>query len=159
MNAEDRGMDEITDVLSYPAWSREEAALLGLHVPERNTDFLPPPFPGGVQQQEIGRLILCPSRIAQDAAHVYHVDFESNLMFVSVHGMCHLLGSVSPPLLLLLVPEVLIPWPRRCSPHPSDDMVTPLNRYDHEDPEDEKAMKAREKEIWDGLVLELESHA
>lgn len=73
LNREYRGMDEVTDVLSFPLMERED--LENLKMPD-----LP-----------IGDIVLCREKIIEQAEEFGHSE-ERELVYLSVHSLLHLLG-------------------------------------------------------------------
>ena len=71
LNAAYRGVDSVTDVLSFPASEGEAIAA--------------PP------DGYLGDLAVCLSRAAEQAEEYGH-PFERELWYLAVHGLCHLLG-------------------------------------------------------------------
>ena len=71
LNKKYRGMDSVTDVLSFPLY-REVVA--------NNTDEVP-----------LGDIIICLDRV-KSQAYDYRHSFERELAFLTVHGTLHLLG-------------------------------------------------------------------
>lgn len=67
LNRDYRGVDSVTDVLSFPVY---EGEILG-------------PI--------LGDIVLCPER-ARDQAEEFGHSFERELVYLSVHSMFHLLG-------------------------------------------------------------------
>jgi probable rRNA maturation factor len=77
MNAEFRGRDEVTDVLSFP-----------LHEPEANGfAFVGPPD----EVDRLGDIVICLPR-AQEQAEEYGHSLQRELAYLFVHGLLHLLG-------------------------------------------------------------------
>lgn len=74
LNKRYRGIDEPTDVLSFPLWETAE----GLFSPPSNWPVL-----------ELGDLVICPAEIARNAAR-YGKKYEEELLLVLVHGVLHL---------------------------------------------------------------------
>ncbi|MGC9490143.1 MAG: rRNA maturation RNase YbeY [Thermovirgaceae bacterium] len=74
LNKRYRGIDEPTDVLSFPLWETAE----GLFSP-----------PSGWPVLELGDLVICPGEIAGNAAR-YGKKYEEELLLVLVHGVLHL---------------------------------------------------------------------
>lgn len=71
LNREFRGIDRVTDVLSFPAWEGERIAA--------------PP------DGYLGDLAICTARAAEQA-ETYGHSLERELAFLAVHGALHLMG-------------------------------------------------------------------
>ncbi|MGI6076554.1 MAG: GTPase Era [Fastidiosipilaceae bacterium] len=86
INAETRGIDEITDVLSFPMLHVYEGALESplspgdVHPGEDGEDVL-----------ELGDLVICPKRVLEQAETFGHSE-RREVVFLTVHGMLHLCG-------------------------------------------------------------------
>lgn len=74
LNKKYRGIDEPTDVLSFPLWETEE----GLFLPPSDWPVL-----------ELGDLVVCPRQIAANADRCGK-KYEEELLLVLVHGILHL---------------------------------------------------------------------
>jgi len=94
LNREQRGIDRVTDVLSFPMAAPGETPADGYW----------------------GDIVLCPARAFEQAAEYGH-SAERELAFLTVHGALHLFG------------------------------------YDHELPEEEAAMAAKQKAILERMGL------
>ncbi len=83
LNAETRGKDAVTDVLSYPN-------LDGIfQKPVRKADF---PFDADEDGNLfLGSIVICRERAAQQAEEYGH-SLRRELYYLAVHGLCHLLG-------------------------------------------------------------------
>lgn len=73
LNRQYRGVDSATDVLSFPMLEGED-------VPAPEVDAVP-----------IGDIVISLERARQQAEEYGH-SFEREVAFLTVHGMCHLLG-------------------------------------------------------------------
>jgi probable rRNA maturation factor len=71
LNAEHRGLDEVTDVLSFPLDARD-------------------PLPPGLERQ-LGDVVVCPRQAARQAAEA-GVEPLAELRTLALHGLLHLLG-------------------------------------------------------------------
>ena len=86
INAETRGIDEITDVLSFPMLHVYEGALESplspgdVHPGEDGEDVL-----------ELGDLVICPKRVLEQAETFGHSE-RREVVFLTVHGMPYLCG-------------------------------------------------------------------
>ncbi len=86
INAEQRGLDQVTDVLSFPLLHFLEGSL---QEPLGFQDLLDPTAPE--PEVLLGDILICPARAA-DQAEVYGHSLERELAFLAVHGLLHLLG-------------------------------------------------------------------
>lgn len=102
LNQEARGVNETTDVLSFPLhtfnagkspinldaasfYPADETAM-------RGDDFAEAQLEGGEKLAiNLGDIVLCPER-ALDQANTYGHSFERELIFLAVHGFLHLVG-------------------------------------------------------------------
>ena len=83
LNRETRGVDAVTDVLSYPS-------LDGIKGKEINADD----FPADLDENGcvfIGSIAICTAR-AREQAEEYGHSYERELFYLAVHGLWHLLG-------------------------------------------------------------------
>jgi probable rRNA maturation factor len=71
LNAEHRGLDEVTDVLSFPLDGRDE-------------------LPAGLERQ-LGDVVVCPAQARRQAAEAGVAPLDEVRTLV-VHGLLHLLG-------------------------------------------------------------------
>ncbi len=83
LNAQTRGKDAVTDVLSYPSMELERggairAAEHPFDLDEEGRLFL-------------GSVVICRGRAAQQAEEYGH-SLQRELYYLAVHGLCHLLG-------------------------------------------------------------------
>lgn len=85
INREQRGIDELTDVLSFPAHDMREGAL------EKPLDPWETFAPDDQNTLYLGELVISPDRATQQAEALGH-DLERELMFLTIHGVLHLLG-------------------------------------------------------------------
>lgn len=83
LNAETRGKDAVTDVLSYPN-------LDGIFLaPIRKKNF---PFDLDEEGDLVlGSIVICRARAAQQAEEYGH-SLQREVHYLAVHGLCHLLG-------------------------------------------------------------------
>lgn len=83
LNAETRGKDAVTDVLSFPNLDGI------LQKPIRKEDF---PFDTDEDGNLfLGSIVICRERAAQQAEEYRH-SLRRELYYLAVHGLCHLLG-------------------------------------------------------------------
>lgn len=83
LNAETRGKDAVTDVLSFPNLDGI------LQKPIRKEDF---PFDTDEDGNLfLGSIVICRERAAQQAEEYGH-SLRRELYYLAVHGLCHLLG-------------------------------------------------------------------
>ena len=76
MNKEFRGVDRVTDVLSFPLYEREEIKNLS----SDNEEFI-----------DIGDIVICKSKANSQAKEYGHC-FEREFCFLALHGLLHILG-------------------------------------------------------------------
>lgn len=107
LNKEARGIDKVTDVLSFPCFDR-------LNLPVCKDDFQPCDFDG--KRVMLGSIMICRQRAAEQAEEYGH-SYARELGFLACHGFLHILG------------------------------------FDHIEPEDEKEMIAKQKEIMSAVGL------
>lgn len=79
INAEYRGIDKVTDVLSFPQYEGLEPVLDALEYLEEDQTLI------------LGDVVLCPER-ALEQADLYGNTPERELCYLFVHSMLHLLG-------------------------------------------------------------------
>lgn len=83
LNAAERGIDAVTDVLSFPN-------LEGIRgVPLRKEDF-----PFDIDEEGalfLGSVVICRQRAAEQAQEYGH-SLRREVYYLAVHGLCHLLG-------------------------------------------------------------------
>lgn len=86
LNAESREVDAVTDVLSFP--------MLGMY----EGDWVEKASPGDIHENEdgvlvleLGDIVICPERAVEQASEYGHSVLRE-VVFLAVHGMCHLLG-------------------------------------------------------------------
>lgn len=84
LNKENRSVDSVTDVLSFPA----AGVSAGEIVKKRNYPFDIDPESGAVF---LGSIMICTDR-AREQAEEYGHSFERELYYLAVHGMLHLFG-------------------------------------------------------------------
>lgn len=83
LNAQTRGIDKVTDVLSYPALDGIKGkAILGANYPFETDEE------GNIL---LGSIVVCIKR-AQEQAEEYGHSFERELYYLIVHGVMHCLG-------------------------------------------------------------------
>lgn len=83
LNREIRGVDAVTDVLSFPALDLKPAEKI-----------CKAKFPYDTDEQGdlfIGSIAICEKRAAEQAEEYGH-GFERELYYLAAHGVCHLLG-------------------------------------------------------------------
>ena len=83
VNARERGVDRVTDVLSFPAAEgiKGKPVLLAEH-PDCND---------GEGRLYLGDIAICPER-AREQAEEYGHSYERELFYLTVHGVLHCLG-------------------------------------------------------------------
>lgn len=83
LNARERGVDSVTDVLSFPSMDgiKGQAILAEEHGEELDED-------GNVF---LGSIVMCEKR-AREQAQEYGHSFERELWYLAVHGILHCLG-------------------------------------------------------------------
>lgn len=86
LNRETRAIDRVTDVLSFPMLVMTDGELTG---PLEPGDLHPDK--GGGLVLELGDLVICPER-AREQAEAYGHSEQREMVFLAVHGMCHLCG-------------------------------------------------------------------
>lgn len=101
LNRDARGVDAVTDVLSFPCFE-------GLNLPVCQDDFGECDYEG--KRVLLGSIMICRQRATAQAREYGH-SYARELGFLSCHGFLHILG------------------------------------FDHIDPDDEKVMIAKQKEI------------
>lgn len=101
LNREARGVDAVTDVLSFPCFD-------GLNLPVCQGDFNKCDYEG--KRVLLGSIMICRQRATEQAREYGH-SYARELGFLSCHGFLHILG------------------------------------FDHIDPDNEKVMIAKQKEI------------
>ena len=83
LNAQTRGIDKVTDVLSYPALDGIKGkAILGANYPFETDEE------GNIL---LGSIVVCIKR-AEEQAEEYGHSFERELHYLIVHGVMHCLG-------------------------------------------------------------------
>ena len=83
LNREMRGIDAVTDVLSFPSLN----GIFGKKIEKKN-------FPFEVDEQGnlfIGSIAICKKRAEEQAEEYGHSTFRE-MSYLAVHGVCHLLG-------------------------------------------------------------------
>ena len=83
LNAKERGKDAVTDVLSFPN-------LDGIYKKALNEED----FPYDLDEEGrlfLGSVVICKKRAAEQAEEYGH-SLRRELYYLTVHGMCHLLG-------------------------------------------------------------------
>ena len=82
LNASARGVDRVTDVLSFPCFD-------GLRLPVKEEEFSFDDYDG--KRVLLGSIMICRKR-AEEQAREYGHSFERELGFLSCHGFLHILG-------------------------------------------------------------------
>lgn len=82
LNASARGVDKVTDVLSFPCFD-------SLRLPVKEDDFSALDYDG--KRVLLGSIMICRKR-AEEQAHEYGHSFERELGFLACHGFLHILG-------------------------------------------------------------------
>ena len=77
LNADSRGVDAVTDVLSFPL--------------EEFSEGLPPDYRPAFTPLPLGDIVLCPAR-AREQAKDYGHSLRREIAFLTVHSLLHLLG-------------------------------------------------------------------
>lgn len=83
LNREMRGIDAVTDVLSFPSLD----GIFGVKIEKKN-------FPADLDEQGnlfIGSIAICKKR-AEEQAEEYGHGIHREISYLAVHGVCHLLG-------------------------------------------------------------------
>ena len=83
INREMRGIDAVTDVLSFPSLN----GIFGKKIEKKN-------FPADLDEQGnlfIGSIAICRKR-AEEQAEEYGHGIKREMSYLAVHGVCHLLG-------------------------------------------------------------------
>ena len=81
-NRENRGIDKVTDVLSFPYFE-------GLKLPKAEEDFCDSDFYKG--KVALGSIMICRQRAIEQAQEYGH-SIEREMGFLTCHGLLHLLG-------------------------------------------------------------------
>ena len=81
-NRENRGVDKVTDVLSFPYFE-------GLKLPKAEEDFCDSDFHKG--KVALGSIMICRHRAIEQAQEYGH-SIEREMGFLTCHGLLHLLG-------------------------------------------------------------------
>lgn len=82
LNSETRGIDRVTDVLSYPTLDGIRGVVLNCE------DF---PYDCEDGHLMIGSIVICEARAAEQAAEYGH-STEREIKYLLIHGLLHLLG-------------------------------------------------------------------
>ena len=82
LNKEARGIDKVTDVLSFPCFDK-------LQLPVSIDDFEPSDFDG--KRVMLGSIMICRQR-AEEQAKEYGHSYARELGFLACHGFLHILG-------------------------------------------------------------------
>lgn len=77
LNEQYRGIDEPTDVLSFPLWEEEDGSFL---LPSKDWD-----------EVALGDIVICP-RVVIDFARASEKEPEEEIVLIYIHGLLHLLG-------------------------------------------------------------------
>ena len=83
LNRETRGVDSVTDVLSFPSLD----GIFGVEIKKEN-------FPYDIDEDEnkfIGSIVVCTERAKAQAEEFGH-SFKREFNYLAAHGVCHLLG-------------------------------------------------------------------
>lgn len=83
LNRETRGVDAVTDVLSFPSLD----GIFGAKLEKKN-------FPCDIDEQGnlfIGSIAICEERAAEQAEEYGH-SLQREINYLAAHGVCHLLG-------------------------------------------------------------------
>lgn len=83
LNLEARGVDSVTDVLSFPA-------LEGIELPVTKADF-EPSDKDARGRVLLGEIVICPERMREQAEEYGHGEIRE-CAFLFLHGLLHLLG-------------------------------------------------------------------
>ena len=86
LNAEHRGKDAVTDVLSFPVLDMTDGKL--------SSDLMPYDFSfseKGKKILPIGDIVICPERARKQASEYGH-SMDREMVFLAVHSLLHLLG-------------------------------------------------------------------
>ena len=86
INRETRGIDRLTDVLSFPLLEKQEVSLL---VPLGPQDY--DKTANGWTMLPLGDIVIAPD-VAMQQAKQYGHSVEREMAFLAVHGLLHLLG-------------------------------------------------------------------
>ena len=82
LNRDSRGVDSVTDVLSFPAFE-------GLRLPAVKADFTAGDFDGG--RVALGDIMICRARAEEQAERFGH-SYEREFGYLLCHGLLHLFG-------------------------------------------------------------------
>lgn len=82
LNREARGVDKVTDVLSFPCF-------VPLNLPVYKEDFSPCDFDG--KRVMLGSIMICRQRASEQAKEYGH-SYARELGFLACHGFLHILG-------------------------------------------------------------------
>lgn len=85
LNEQFRGVDSVTDVLSFPTIDNPERAVLNVN------SFPQDAINSKTGKLNIGDVIICLDRAKEQAAEYGH-SLKRELCFLSLHGLLHLLG-------------------------------------------------------------------
>ncbi|MCH5157075.1 MAG: rRNA maturation RNase YbeY [Clostridiales bacterium] len=85
LNKQFRGIDAVTDVLSFPTIDNPERGVLDVNA------FTPDAINGETGKLNIGDVIICIDRAKEQAAEYGH-SLKRELCFLSLHGLLHLMG-------------------------------------------------------------------
>ncbi len=84
LNKEQRGVDKVTDVLSFPA----AGVTAGEIVKTKNYPF---DFDPETRSVFLGSIMICPER-AKEQAEEYGHSFKREINYLAVHGLMHIFG-------------------------------------------------------------------
>lgn len=82
LNKAQRGIDKVTDVLSFPSFDK-------LCLPVQESDFSAADFDG--KRVFLGSIMICRQR-AKEQAEEFNHSYRRELGFLTCHGILHLLG-------------------------------------------------------------------
>jgi probable rRNA maturation factor len=81
LNKEYRGIDKVTDVLSFPVFEKEELDSLICEEVESKK----------IKELELGDIIICLDMVEKQSIE-YKTGIKRELLYMITHGVCHLLG-------------------------------------------------------------------
>ncbi|MBR4151142.1 MAG: rRNA maturation RNase YbeY [Firmicutes bacterium] len=94
LNREYRGVDEVTDVLSFPQYDSLFDLYDELEDPElaeEDAEFAAMDGIDDSEEMAIGDVVICEQRCREQADEFGH-SYERELIYLFVHSVCHLLG-------------------------------------------------------------------
>lgn len=80
INKEYRNVDRVTDVLSFPIFSRDELIKIS-----KDEDIKK------IKQINLGDIIVCLDKVKEQSIE-YNTGVEREMLYMITHGICHLLG-------------------------------------------------------------------